>query len=236
MADTVDTSNEEVTENNLHLSDDLDERALISLEETFQRIEESYLENPIHYTLFSGGAQGSDLHWQNMGVKYGVRVKAFSFEGHGKRNSARVVLTDFQLKQADGNLHKANKTLKRHFPTSKSFVDNLLRRNWYQVKDANGVFAVCKLCASGKIVEGGTGWAVQMAIDARKPVYVFDLRVGSWKRYDHDKQKFLSCKVPRLTLNFTGIGTRILPEEGKTAIERVFKETFGTLPRSNNGT
>ena len=236
MADTVNTSNEEVTENNLHLSDDLDERALIFLEDTLQRIEESYLENPSHYTLFSGGAQGSDLHWQNMGAKYGVRVKAFSFEGHGKRNSARVVLTDFQLKQADEHLHKANKTLKRHFPTCKSFVDNLLRRNWYQVKDASGVFAVGKLCASGKIVEGGTGWAVQMAIDARKPVYVFDFGVGSWKRYDYDKQKFLSCKVPRLTLNFTGIGTRILPEEGKTAIERVFKETFGTLPRSNNGT
>ena len=236
MADTVNTSNEEVTENNLHLSDDLDERALISLEETLQRIEESYLENPIHYTLSSGGAQGSDLHWQNMGAKYGVRVKAFSFEGHGKRNNARIVLADWQLKQADEHLHKANKTLKRHFPTSKSFVDNLLRRNWYQVKDANGVFAVGKLCASGKIVEGGTGWAVQMAIDARKPVYVFDFGVGSWKRYDYDKQKFLSCKVPRLTLNFTGIGTRILPEEGKTAIERVFKETFGTLPRSNNGT
>lgn len=236
MADTAITSNEEVTESNLHLGDDLDERTLISLEETLKRIEERYLENPIHYTLFSGGAQGSDLHWQNMGAKYGVRVKAFSFEGHGKRNRARVVLTDFELKQADEHLHKANKTLKRHFPTSKSFVDNLLRRNWYQVKDANGVFAVGKLCASGKIVEGGTGWAVQMAIDARKPVYVFDLGVGSWKRYDHDKQKFLSSKVPRLTLNFTAIGTRTLPEEGKTAIERVFRETFGKLPRSTSDT
>lgn len=236
MADTAITSNEEVTESTLHLGDDLDERTLISLEETLKRIEERYLENPIHYTLFSGGAQGSDLHWQNMGAKYGVRVKAFSFEGHGKRNRARVVLTDFELKQADEHLHKANKTLKRHFPTSKSFVDNLLRRNWYQVKDANGVFAVGKLCASGKIVEGGTGWAVQMAIDARKPVYVFDLGVGSWKRYDHDKQKFLSSKVPRLTLNFTAIGTRTLPEEGKTAIERVFRETFGKLPRSTSDT
>ena len=236
MADTANTSNEEVTENNLYLGDDLDERTLISLEETIQRIEKSYLENPIHCTLFSGGAQGSDLHWQNMGAKYGVRVKAFSFEGHGKRNSPRVVLTDFQLKQADEHLHKANKTLKRHFPTSKCFVDNLLRRNWYQVKDANGVFAVGKLCASGKIVEGGTGWAVQMAIDAGKPVYIFDLGVGSWKRYDYDKQKFLSCNVPRLILSFTAIGTRILPEEGKTAIDRVFKETFGKLPRPTNDT
>ena len=38
-------------------------------------------------------------------------------------------------------------------------------------------------------------------------------------------------KVPRLSLNFTGIGTRGLPENGKAAIEKVFQETFGKSPR-----
>lgn len=206
---------------------DLDDNAINSLEETLQRIEESYLGNPRHYTLFSGGACGSDMYWQNLGAKYGVRVKAFSFAAHGKRNTARIVLNDEQLKQADEFLHKANKTLKRHFPTSKSFVNNLLRRNWYQVKDTNSVFAVGRLSASRRTVEGGTGWAVQMAVDSKKPVYVFDTASNSWQRYDKQEKKFMSCKAPRLTYNFTGIGTRTLPDNGKAAIEQIFERTFG---------
>ena len=209
---------------------DLDEKSIISLEEALQQVEQDYAANPRHYTLFTGGANGSDTHWQNVGASFGIRVKAFSFQGHGKRSSDRVVLTDEQLKQADEYLHRANKTLKRHFPTSKRFVNNLLRRNWYQVKDTNGVFAVGKLSANRRIVEGGTGWAVQMAIDTKKPVYVFDTTSNSWHRYTYEKEKFISCdKTPRLSLNFTGIGTRDLQDKGKAAIEKIFEETFGNL-------
>ena len=211
---------------------DQDDNALIASEETSKNIEEHYLRNPNNYTLFSGGATGSDMYWQNLGTKFGVRVKAFSFEGHGIRNNATVVLSKEKLKQADEYLHKANRTLKRHFPTEKSFVNNLLRRNWYQVKDTNGVFAVGQLSASRTTVEGGTGWAVQMAIDAKKPVYVFDILSSSWKRFDYKKKKFMCCKtVPRLSLNFTAIGTRTLPEDGKAAIKKIFEGTFGKLSR-----
>ena len=58
---------------------------------------------------------------------------------------------------------------------------NLIRRNWYQVKDSNGVFAIGKLSASRSTVEGGTGWAVQMAVDSKKPVYVFDTVNSLWQ-------------------------------------------------------
>ena len=234
MAADTKRSNETFDKDLFDVDDfDLDDNALIALEETLQRTEEHYLRNPNHYTLFSGGATGSDMYWQNLGAKFGVRVKAFSFEGHSRRNSARVVLSDEQLKQADEYLHKANRTLKRHFPANKPFVNNLLRRNWYQVKDTNGVFAVGQLSASRTTVEGGTGWAVQMAIDVKKPVYVFDILSSSWKRFDYKQKKFLCCKaVPRLSLNFTAIGTRTLPENGKAAIEKIFEETFGKLSRS----
>ena len=34
---------------------------------------------------------------------------------------------------------------------------------------------------------GGTGWGVQMAINARKPIYVFDQRPSknSWYKFDY---------------------------------------------------
>ena len=193
------------------------------------QMEEKYFNNPKHYTLFSGGAVGSDLIWQKVGAKFGVHVKVFSFERHGGKNRARVVLSQEQLKEADEFLHRANKTLKRHFPTGKSFVNNLLRRNWYQVKDTDKVFAITKIGSTRRTVEGGTGWAVQMAIDYKRPVYVFDIAKSAWHQFDYSNDKFVSYRgTPKLSLNFTGIGTRSLPEAGKKAIEQVFEVTFGS--------
>ena len=210
-----------------------DETEILPFLETIKEMEQICLKNPINYTLFSGGAEGSDLYWQRIGAKFGMKVKAFSFEAHNTRNSnARVVLSLEQLKKADEFLHNANRTLKRHFPTGKSFVNNLLRRNWYQVKDTRAVFAVGRVNFSRSIVEGGTGWAVQMAIDSKKIVYVFDIASStpSWQQFDYGKRYFLPCiKLPTLTLNFTAIGTRLLPECGKQAIDKIFENTFGKL-------
>lgn len=47
---------------------DLDDNTLIAL----QKIEEHYLGNPNHYTLFSGGASGSDMYWQNRSSREGI--------------------------------------------------------------------------------------------------------------------------------------------------------------------
>lgn len=99
------------------------------------------------------------------------------------------------------------------------------------MRDSNGVFAIGKLSASRSTIEGGTGWAVQMAIDSIKPVFVFDTVNGLWKQFEYRKKKFVCCEPPRLTLNFTGIGTRALPENGKVAIEKIFEQTFGSLSR-----
>lgn len=207
-----------------------DETEMLPFLETVKEMEQIYLKNPKHYTLFSGGAEGSDLYWQRIGAKFGMRVKAFSFEAHNTRNSnARVVLSQEQLKEADEFLHNANRTLKRYFPTGKSFVNNLLRRNWYQVKDTGAVFAVGRVNFSRSTVEGGTGWAVQMAIDSKKAVYVFDIASSTWQHFDYDKSSFMPCKLPTLSLNFTGIGTRSLPECGKQAIDNIFENTFGKL-------
>ncbi|XP_028390789.1 uncharacterized protein LOC114515684 [Dendronephthya gigantea] len=207
---------------------DLEDEDMSSFLRVVDDVEENYRRNPQNYTLFSGGAVGSDLYWQKIGAKFGIQTKAFSFEGHGSgNNSARVILFQQQLQQADAFLHKANKTLKRNFPTSKTFVDNLLRRNWYQVKDTSAVFGVGRICYRRSIVEGGTGWAVQMAIDSKKPVYVFDVLNSTWQQFDYRKNRFLVCEVPRLALKFTGIGTRSLTENGRKAIKDVFENTFG---------
>jgi hypothetical protein len=70
----------------------------------------------------------------------------------------------------------ADQTLKRLANMSEDRMKRiipLLARNWAQVKYSDGIFAIGTI-KYGK-VDGGTGWAVQMAIDEQKSVHVFDL-------------------------------------------------------------
>lgn len=171
-------------------------------------------------TLHSGGATGSDTYFEQKVSEQGGEVKAYSFKGHNTKSKNRVELTPEELKQGEEALHKANKTLKRRVPGG--YIGNLLRRNWYQVRKSDKVFAVGEF-GTGGIVKGGTGWAVQMAVDMGKPVAVFDQRVGKWYEYNHNTKEWQELsETPVLVNNFAGVGTRKLNEAGKKAIDDLF--------------
>lgn len=184
------------------------------------------------YTNHSGGALGSDSYWGEIGKKYGVESKHYYRDG-SKTPTGNTPVSDSALKEADSHLEKANKTLNRRFPTSNEYVNNLLRRNWQQVKNSDAIFAVSTI-ADNNTVNGGTGWAVQMAIDNNKPVHVFDLDKGKWYEYNYSTKSWDETDTPTLTKNFAGIGTRKLNDAGKKAIEEVYKKTFGNASNSVN--
>ena len=184
------------------------------------------------YINHSGGAYGSDFNWGNVGEKYGVESKHYYGEG-SKTPFGNTPVSDSDLKEADSHLEKANKTLNRRFPTSKEYVNNLLRRNWQQVKNSDAIFAVSTI-ADNNTVNGGTGWAVQMAIDNNKPVHVFDQDKGKWYEYNYSTKSWNETDTPTLTKNFAGIGTRKLNDAGKKAIEEVYKKTFESTISSGN--
>lgn len=181
------------------------------------------------YTNHSGGAVGSDSYWGEVGERYGVASKHYHAQG-SETPKGNTPVSREDLLEADTHLLKANETLKRRFPASNEYVNNLLRRNWQQVKNADAVFAVSTI--KGNIVEGGTGWAVQMAIDNGKPVYVFDQNTNKW--YKYNAGTWVETGTPTLTKNFAGIGTRKLSESGKKAIEDVYRATFTTESQDVN--
>ena len=184
------------------------------------------------YTNHSGGALGSDSYWGKIGEKYGVESKHYYREGY-KTPAGNTSVSDSELKEADSHLEKANKTLNRRFPTSNEYVNNLLRRDWQQVKNSDAIFAVSTI-ANDNTVNGGTGWAVQMAIDNNKPVHVFDQDKGKWYGYNYSTKSWDETDTPTLTKNFAGIGTRKLNDTGKKAIEEVYKKTFESTISSSN--
>jgi hypothetical protein len=174
-------------------------------------------EKPI---CLSGGADGADLQWGMVAGKRGDMVVHWSFEGGRSRapESELAILTLDQLKEADPFLVKANKTLKRRFPPSSPYVTNLLRRNLYQVRDADSIYAVSTIEKSK--VQGGTAWAVQMFIDRfdGKPcnAYVYDQSDSTWYVWEGLWTPIDSPPVPEGV--YAAVGSRDLLANGKAAI------------------
>jgi len=184
----------------------------------------------MNYTCHSGGCPGADMFWENEGDKYGVKTIAYSFYGHTQKGKNRKILERPELNEGFEAVLRANKVLKKYPQGQPTYIKNLLSRNWFQIKNSDAVFAIAKKFLSKSTVDGGTGWAVQMAIDCDKPTFVFlqDDMGGSWFRYMPIVGfECLWGEIPKLTQNFAGIGTRELQESGKDAIRTIFKVNFG---------
>ena len=174
----------------------------------------------------SGGAEGADLQWGMVAGWAGHRVFHFIFPGHRSRapEAEKVVLTEEQLLLADPFLMKANDTLRRRWPVRNPFVASLLRRNYYQVCDAEAVYAVATIGDDG-LVTGGTSWACQLFIDRHSgnacPVFVFDQLSEGW--FVWSDFGFVPLEKPPVPSGvWAGIGSRELNSSGKAAIRDLF--------------
>jgi hypothetical protein len=183
-------------------------------------------QNNMNYTCHSGGCPGSDMEWENEGNKYGVKTIAYSFYNHVQEGKNRKILTVEELNEGFEHVKIASKGIKRNPNCRYPYVRNLLCRNWFQVKNSEAIFAV-GMFIDCKTVKGGTGWAVQMAIDNKKPVFVFDQINNEWNEFNYQSNQFERLdSIPKLTENFAGIGTREINENGKIAIRMIYKVNF----------
>jgi len=208
--------------------------------------------SPSGYTLQSGGAQGADTLWGTTGEKYGLK-NIVHWWLPGKAAKPPAANTEFNNKEV---IEEGKKRIAKAFKglfgkTPKSIRNELLIRDWAQVYYSDAVFAVAEIGMPGdywkhdmkspekerrklikQAVQGGTGYAVEMAIQLTKPVYVFNqvktenFDIG-WYTWDSSKGVFVSIATPKLTINFAGVGSRNVTKEGEGAIDQVFKESFG---------
>lgn len=179
----------------------------------------------------SGGAVGADSVWGEEGAKYGATSNHYYYGKKTPNGNTEISKEAFE----DGKQHvlKANETLHRQ---PDKYMD-LLSRNWQQVKNADAIYAIGTRqkpnIRGGAVqnsqskfaptVNGGTGWAVQMAVDAGKTVYLFDQDVNRWFTIEDGKWKPID--TPTLTKNYAGIGTREINENGRAAIAEVYRKT-----------
>jgi len=186
----------------------------------------------------SGGAEGSDTIFSQIGRKYGVKTNAYSYKTKYHDSDDKVEISDEDYKEGVIEITKANKVLKRY--GIHRFM-NLLARNWAQVKYSDEVFAIGTIVEPGKkgskgfynksefqVVDGGTGYACMCAVNNSRPLYVFDQDKDKWFRWSYTSLKFIEVKetIKINFENFAGIGTREIKPNGINAIEDLYKITF----------
>lgn len=207
---------------------------------------------------FSGNAIGADKTWAAKGKDFYL----------GKQTDYRPESLDNlepdAYKEAKDAYRTAARNLGRVFldPNSENektaYAGRLMTRDYLQAQSADAVFAISDILFPGEfgkptsnkkvypnttkkqVVDGGTGYAVEMAIMLNKPVYVFHqgtnkkhkTKVG-W--YKWDGAQFEKVDTPVLTEKFAGVGTRVLNDAGTKAIDDVYKATLDSLSTTKTG-
>ena len=189
-------------------------------------------------TCHSGGAEGSDTYWETIGEEFGVRTRAYSYKTKYHTSTNKIEISEDDYTEGISKIKKANSNLNRY--GIDKFM-NLLARNWAQVKYSSQVFAIGRIINPGQksgkgyyckskyqTVDGGSGYAVQMAIDSLKDVYVYDQVQSKWFKWSHNSISFIEMKsTPKIIVeNFAGIGTREILPNGIQAIRDVYETTF----------
>lgn len=180
------------------------------------------------YVNHSGGAEGSDIAWETVGKEYGVLTIAYSFYGHKQYGENPYIMNTQELNEGWAACEIASKTLKRPLEIARTnYVRKLICRNWFQVKHSTAIFAIGTLVrGSGRLVNGGTGWAVQMGVDNNKTIYLYEQDWKEWTHYNYQYNEFFECDTPVLERDFAGIGTRAITDDGLQAILNVYENTF----------
>lgn len=179
------------------------------------------------FILFSGGAPGAEAEFGANAERFGVEEVNFTFEGHNivRRRGLRV-LNHEELKNGDVSLEYISRLLNRRYPDTPTFR-KILQSIWYQINNGQQIFVIGEIMEDAT-VRGGTGWGAEFAKLCNKPLYVFDQKRDGWYMWRSQTWESLEgTDQPKIThVHFTGTGTRTLQENGRKAIEELFKRSF----------
>ncbi len=182
------------------------------------------MQDNTNFTLFSGGATGTETCFGEMAEKYGLQEVNFSFDGH-QIDRARGVrfLTNEELALKDVSLTYVSKLMNRQYTRAPLFRKVLQSICW-QVSHGQEVFVVGEVMPDNT-VKGGTGWGAEFAKICNKPLWVFDQTQKIWFKWE--KEAWTKTTEPCITTHtFTATGTRFLEPAGKEAIEKLFARSF----------
>ncbi len=181
--------------------------------------------DPKDFTLFSGGAAGAEAFFGELAEQYGMAEVNFSFDGHQQtRTRGARLLTPEELARKDVSLAYVSKLLDRRF-TNAPLMRKVLQTIMHMVESGHEIFVVGTI-QDDNTVKGGTGWGAEFAKICNKPLYVYGQVRKGWFQWDGDAWSAIDAPVITAP-HFCGTGTRFLEDQGREAIEALFKRSFG---------
>lgn len=173
--------------------------------------------------FFSGGADGADTYWSLLANHHGYQVVNYAFHGYlipniHIRKMGITTISDIDLEQAKYHVKEASLILGKNVPTG--YVKKLIYRNYFIIKDAEIVYAVCSI--KDGLPYGGTGWGCVMADHAGKKVNILDKDTLLW--YDYADTNFTPIQSPTSPSDaICGIGSREIDKTHMIKMAEVFK-------------
>jgi len=177
--------------------------------------------------LFSGGAPGAEATFGACAERYGIEEVNFTFDGHNiERQRGVRVLNHEELLVGDVSLEYISRLMHRRYTESPT-LRRVLQTLWYQVNGGQEIYVVGAI-QDDDTVRGGTGWGAEFAKLCNKPLFVFDQSANRWCRWTGSSWETLSgANLPVIThSHFTGTGTRTMQENGRDAVEWLFRRSF----------
>ena len=176
--------------------------------------------------LFSGGAPGAEAEFGAVAERYGVEEVNFTFDGHKvDRHRGIRMLNHEELKNGDVSLEYVSRLMHRRYTDSPT-IRKVLQTLWYQVNNGQEIYVIGAVLEDGT-VRGGTGWGAEFAKLCNKPLFVFDQDQDSWFNWADGSWEKMSSPPIITHMHFTGTGTRNLTDNGRKAIDALFRASFG---------
>ena len=175
--------------------------------------------------LYSGGAAGTEQFFGALAEGWGIEEVNYSFEGHQiERKRGVRVLTSEELALKDVSLAYVSKLMKREYTRAPLFRKVLQSICW-QVSSGSQVIVV-GVIQPDNTVKGGTGWGAEFAKICNKPLIVFDQVRNNWFVWDKESS-WKPVENPVIEQpHFAATGTRFLEDNGRDAIQDLFKRSF----------
>ena len=144
--------------------------------------------------LYTGGAEGVNALAEELARRYDMSVCIIIRPTHSC--AVRITpLTESMLHKGLQHVLRTNKTLQCFLPNN-VLKTGLLQRNYWVARDTNLMLAFEHFdTTKPHMLQGGTGWSVQMALEQQKPVCVY---TNQWYQFDYPQQRFVPCHLPYL--------------------------------------
>lgn len=178
---------------------------------------------PSQFTLYSGGHQGAEAEFGKNAQEWGVKEINFTFKGHTVAREVNLkTLTEEELKKGDISMEIVSKRMGRTYSKADK-IRKVFQSIFHMVNNGYHVFAIGWIQPDGT-VKGGTGWGVELAKLFNRPVSVYDQDRNGW--FSWKENQWVEDTPVIADKTFVGTGTRNLSEEGKSAIEDLFRRSF----------